>query len=296
MDAAPELHWATARAVAKLGRGDLPAISRSEAHRYVASVRRHAREAAELAATAMQFPACGASHIRVVDRDGWVAAATNVAQAAIDSLGWPRRAPTPWRALTARVLGAGVGAGLGVGSRWMLGQYDAFSGSRTLYLVAPNLWRMQHRNGFDERSFLLWVAAHEQAHALQFDRAPWLVGYLGELVRDAGSRASIDRIIATMTFLEGHADYVSDRAARISNVQRMRRVLERSRPQRGGGLFDKGTQYAQGRMFCLKVQQMHADAGPDAPNPLDVAFDAAENLPTREEIANPALWDRRVHG
>ena len=296
MDSAPELHWTTARAVAKLGRGDLPDISRSEAHRYAASVRRHAREAAELAATAMQVPARGASNIRVVDRDGWVAAATNVAQAAIDSLGWPRHAPTPLRALTARVLGVGVGAGLGVGSRWMLGQYDAFSGSRTLYLVAPNLWRMQHRNGFDERSFLLWVAAHEQAHALQFDRAPWLTGHLGELVRDAGSRASIDRIIATMTFLEGHADYVSDRTGRISQVRHMRRVLERARPQRGGGLFDKGTQYAQGRMFCLKVQQMHADETPGQPNPLAAAFDAAENLPTREEIANPALWDRRVHG
>ena len=78
MDAAPELHWATARAVAKLGRGDLPAVSRPEAHRYVASVRRRAREAAELAATAMQVPARGASNIRVVDRDGWVAAATNL--------------------------------------------------------------------------------------------------------------------------------------------------------------------------------------------------------------------------
>lgn len=296
MDAAPELHWATARAVAKLGRGDLPAVSRPEAHRYVASVRRRAREAAELAATAMQVPARGASNIRVVDRDGWVAAATNVAQAAIDWVGWLRRSPTLWRALTARVLGAGVGVGLGIGSRWMLGQYDAFSGSRSLYLVAPNLWRMQHQYGFDERSFLLWVAAHEQAHALQFDRAPWLTGYLGELVGDAGGRASINRIIATMTFLEGHADYVSDRTGRIRHVQRMRRVLERSRPQRGGGLLDKGTQYAQGRQFCLKVQQMHADDGPSQPNPLDAAFDAAENLPTREEIANPALWYRRVHG
>ncbi len=296
MDAAPELHWATARAVAKLGRGDLPAVSRPEAHRYVASVRRRAREAAELAATAMQVPARGASHIWVVDRDGWVAGATSVAQAAIDSLDWPRRAPRPWRAIIARLLGAGVGVGLSIGSRWMLGQYDAFSGSRTLYLVAPNLWRLQHRNGFDERSFLLWVAAHEQAHALQFDRAPWLVGHLGELVGDAGGRASIDRIIAIMTFLEGHADYVSDRTGRIAHVQHMRRVLERSRTQRGGGLFDKGTQYAQGRQFCLKVQQMHADETTSQSNPLDAAFAVPENLPTREELANPALWNRRVHG
>lgn len=296
MDFSPEVNWQLARSVAGKGAGSLPEASRPEAHRFVAGLRQRGRHAGTLAAQAMEVSSQAAVDIQVVDRDGWVRAATHIAQAAIDTLGWPRRAPGIRRALTASGLGAVFGVGLGVGSRWMLGQYDAFTGSRRLYLVAPNLWRVQRLHGFGEAAFQLWVAAHEQAHALQFERAAWLTDHLATLVADSGSRAAMNQIIATMTFLEGHADFIADHAPGIPGVQHMRNTFRRSRAGRGGGLFNKGAQYANGLAFCLKVQELQADEASGPTTLLAPAFDDPVNLPTRDELVRPEAWVARVHG
>lgn len=296
MDFSPEVNWRLARSIAGLGAGSLPEASRPQAHRFVAGLRQRGRQAGALAAQTMGMASLGATSIQVVDRSGWVRAATRIAQAAIDTLGWPRRAPGFRRALAASGLGAGFGVGLGVGQRRMLGQFDAFTGSRTLYLVAPNMWRVQRMHGFDEAAFQLWVSTHEQAHALQFERAAWLTDHLAALVAESGNRGAMNRIIATMTFLEGHADFIADHAPEIPGVKHMRNTFRRSRSGRGGGLFNKGAQYANGLAFCLKVRELHADDAPGSTCPLNAALDAPDNLPTRDELAHPEAWVRRVHG
>lgn len=294
MEFTPDVHWPLARRIAALGQGSLPAPTRPELHRFVANLRIRGREAGTLAATTMQMDSHATTNIRVVDRDGWVQAASQIAEAALDTLRWPRRSAGLRRTLIAHGLGAGIGVGLGVGARRMLGQFDAFSGTAALYLVAPNLWAIEHQHRFAERPFHLWVAAHEQTHALQFERAPWLTQYLVELVGSSGSKTAVDRIIATMTFLEGHADYIADHTGNIQGVQRMRRVFRRTK--RAGGLLDKGAQYANGLAFCSSIQALHTQDPVGAARAFDAAFEGPEQLPTRAEIAEPKLWDRRVHG
>jgi coenzyme F420 biosynthesis associated uncharacterized protein len=73
----------------------------------------------------------------------------------------------------------------------VLGQFDPFSrpapgtddGDSSgrpgrLLLVAPNVFRLEHELRLDGRDFRLWVALHEQTHALQFAAAPWLEAHL----------------------------------------------------------------------------------------------------------------------
>lgn len=290
MDRRPEIHWPTALSVARFGRGELPDVGRPEAARVVADLRFRGRDAARVAARTMRVPRTGgATDVRVVDRDGWVEEARAIGESALDALGWPRRSAGLRRELTGRGIGALVGLGLGAGSRWLLGQYDAWSGRRRLVLVAPNVVATERRHRFKPYDFRRWVAAHEQTHALQFSEAPWLRDHLVELVQGSGSRATVDRIIATMTFLEGHADFISDTTGGIRTARTMRKVFAR-RPTRGGGLFDKHAQYANGLAFCLAVR------GYAPRNPLQAAFERPEHLPTRAEIQDPKAWFRRVHG
>lgn len=289
MDFAPEIDWGLALGIATMGQGSLPETNRTEVARFVADVRLQAREAGGLAARAMGMDSAGATEIRVVDRDGWIRAASDIAAAAIDVLGWTRRPAGVRRRLVGTVLGLGMGVGLAAGSRWLLGQYDWLTGRRVLYLVAPNLAVMERRNRFVARDFRRWVGAHEQTHALQFELAPWLPEHMAELMRGSQTRAAIDQIVATMTFLEGHADHISDRAPGIPTAQRMRQAFGR-RPGKGGGLLDKGAQYANGLEFCNEARRL---AGRD---PFAAAFEKAEHLPTKREIREPREWLDRVHG
>lgn len=289
MDYAPEVDWQSVTRIARLGRGDPPDVTRPEAIRFVADLKQRAREAGVLAARAMRMESAGAREVLVVDRDGWVRAASSITQAALDTLDWPQRPEGLRRELGRRGLGAALGAGFAVGSRWMLGQYDAFSGSDRLYLVGPNLYAMERARGFVPRDFRRWVSVHEQTHALQFEKAPWLREHLAALVRDSGGRAALDQIVATMTFLEGHADYVSDHTGRIRTASRMRKSFRR-RPRKGAGLLDKAAQYANGLEFCTRVRRLSRS------NAILAAFEKPENLPSKREISDPQAWLNRVHG
>lgn len=290
MDYAPEVHWRLARRIARFGQGELPEISRPDAIRLVNDIRLQAREAGAIAATTMNMPdAIGATDIRVVDREGWARAATEVTQAALDSLDWKRRPPGIRRAILGHGLGAGLGVGLAVGSRWMLGQFDSFTGNNTLYLVAPNIYRMEQRHGFVPADFRRWVAIHEQTHALQFQAAPWLGEYMAGLIREAQSRATVDRIVGIMTFLEGHADYISDHTGRVRTASTMRKAFGR-KPKKRAGILNKAAQYANGLEFCIRVRRLGRRGT------LMAAFEKPENLPTRAEINDPGAWVTRIHG
>ena len=85
-----------------------------------------------------------------------------------------RRRP---RASGARAAGAvQVGGVLALLSSKVLGQFDPFTprtaGRGRLLLVAPNVLHHERELEVDPSDFRLWVALHEQTHALQFAAAP----------------------------------------------------------------------------------------------------------------------------
>ena len=92
-------------------------------------------------------------------------------------------------------LSAQMGIVLGFLSRHVLGQFDmpflappalegepASESISRIYFVEPNIRRLQHRLEIPPDAFRLWIALHETTHAIQFQVAPWLAGYLGSLI------------------------------------------------------------------------------------------------------------------
>lgn len=322
MGHAPDIDWRLAARVSSLRADDLPRLDGRELTRLVADLRVSARRAGEIAAGHLGTDGVGAGRIRVVDWVGWGRAAGEMLESTVAELGLPRR---PHGALTRlRAARNGVAAGLAVrfAGRRLLGQYDAYSGSDTLFLVAPSIVSHEQRYGFVPADFRLWVALHEQTHALQFRLAPWLRDHIraaaatvmatesspfsgiidwargGDLttVLLGGANAeTLGGLSATMSFLEGHADHVADTAGRrhIRSVSRLRRHFTRGEATGLARLvqsLDKSAQYRDGLAFCRAVA---AKARPAA---LLAAFEAPSNLPTAAEIADPAAWLARVHG
>lgn len=179
-----------------------PTGSRGELEHLVAELHDAGRRARPLAMRAARLglavEAAGRteSHaqVLVVDRPGWARAATESFAAmtgpvqAADRPGTPRRtapldrvraATTPLR--TGPVT-AEVAALLSLLAGRVLGQFDPFAAgappSGRLLLVAPNLLRTERALAAEPSDFRLWVAVHEQTHALQFAAAPWLAEHL----------------------------------------------------------------------------------------------------------------------
>lgn len=210
--------------------------------------------------------------------------------------------------------------------------------SRLLFVV-PNLTATATELEIDIDDFVRWVALHESTHALQFAAAPWLRDHLGELIRGLLSRAgaqvslrelagriarnpkgavsgflrgdvakalvgeaqapALDRIQATMTVIEGHAEHVMDAAGGefVPSVEALRANLERRRSRRGPletiiarilGLDLKLRQYRQGKAFCDEVV---AEAGIAGLNRIWTGPDA---LPSAAELELPGAWLERT--
>jgi len=95
--------------------------------------------------------------------------------------------------LSRKALGGQIGAILGYVSRRVLGQFDVFlppDDDGLIYFVGPNLVDVERRFALPPADFRRWVAIHEVTHRIQFGVAPWLRGYLGDLV---------DEYLATIT-------------------------------------------------------------------------------------------------
>ncbi len=322
MERAPSINWPLALRVSA-GAGDLPDVSQRELRTLVADLRGTARRAGVIAAEHLGIDSPGAKEIRAVDWEGWARAVRTMVDSATDQLGLAPQATD----LPARVRGTGnallVGIGLRAAARRLLGQYDAYTGSDTLYLVAPTILAQERRHRFSPADFRLWVAIHEQTHALQFRAAPWLTDWLrqraGLVFNDDGSTLqglagwartgdlaalfasgvagdALGEIVAAMTFLEGHADHTADTAGRpwIATVPALRRAFTRptraSRLGRFSRAFDKEAQYRDGLAFCRRVTSYRGT------NALRAAFATPTNLPTATEIADPRAWVKRVHG
>jgi len=125
----------------------------------------------------------------------------------------------------------------------------------------------------------------------------------GEIMRVAlgESRWSLmERMQATMSLIEGHAEHVMDAvgAELLPTLPSLREAMDSRRDEVRGlpwrvlarllGLELKMRQYDIGRRFCDAV----VDAS--GPQTLALAWSGPESLPTTEELENPQLWIARV--
>lgn len=210
-----------------------------------------------------------------------------------------------------------------------------------LLLVAPNIVKVERELGAHPTDFRLWVCLHESTHRLQFTAVPWLRDYFISLVAEFADaadtdpaemlrramatirgepgpderrlswmegiqspeqRAVFDRVMALMSLLEGHADYVMDAVgpAVVPSVTAIRASFTERRRKGAGpvdrvirallGMEMKLAQYVNGGAFVRGVVD---EVGMSRFN---AVWQSAETLPTRAEIADPAAWIRRVHG
>ena len=151
----------------------------------------------------------GVSRVLVVDRSGWARANTELLASLTAGIGPRPGAKIPSRAV--RLVGAAqAGAVLAALSSKVLGQFDPFTLAAgpdgtvrgRLLLVAPNVLQVERALSVDPADFRLWVALHEQTHALQFAAAPWLSEHLRS------------RSAALLTDLTSDEDHVDARRAR----------------------------------------------------------------------------------
>jgi coenzyme F420 biosynthesis associated uncharacterized protein len=110
----------------------------------------------------------------------------------------------------------------------------------------------------------------------------------------------VERMQATMSLIEGHAEHVMDAvgAEVLPSLERMRAAMNRRRRGRAWpwriverllGLEMKMRQYELGREFC---DQVVAGGGPAA---LARAWESPAMLPSAQELQRPELWLQRTH-
>jgi coenzyme F420 biosynthesis associated uncharacterized protein len=136
---------------------------------------------------------------RIVDRQGWVRAASDSMRV---MTGGTRK---PANAITGRVTGAQTGAVLAFISSGILGQYDPFAETDNandglLLLVYPNVIAVERQLRVSPADFRLWVCLHEVAHRVQFSANPWLAQHmsqaLGVLTSDAAD--DVTQVVARL--------------------------------------------------------------------------------------------------
>jgi coenzyme F420 biosynthesis associated uncharacterized protein len=210
----------------------------------------------------------------------------------------------------------------------------------SLLLVAPNILVAERTLGVDPTAFRLWVCLHEETHRLQLSVAPWLPAHIAadlerffaatdtdpaardrvgavvaaatravrgehgpsllEAVQTPEQRDILDRLVALMSLLEGHADWAMDAVGDdvVPGVADVRQRFEQRRKGSGAldqalrrlfGLDAKLAQYREGAAFVRGVVELVGVEG------LNAAWTSAETLPMREEIAEPRRWVERVH-
>jgi coenzyme F420 biosynthesis associated uncharacterized protein len=145
----------------------------------------------------------------------------------------------------------------------------------------------------------LYAALGRIADSLRTRTNPLEEGGLAALFASPEQREVMDRVGGLMSLLEGHGDVTMDRAAaeRVPSAPRFARVLRARRAEMGAatkflqrliGLEAKLAQYEQGEKFIAAVEDV---GGPEL---LNRAFEQPENLPSMEEIKDPALWLARL--
>jgi coenzyme F420 biosynthesis associated uncharacterized protein len=124
-------------------------------------------------------------------------------------------------------------------------------------------------------------------------------GEIVSLLFSPEQRASMDRLAAAMTVIEGYAEHVMDAVGEQLDpaYAELRRRLERDRERRGLldqivskllGLDLKLAQYRRGKPFCDEIA---AEAGIGR---LNRVWSGPEALPSSEELDEPVRWLERV--
>jgi coenzyme F420 biosynthesis associated uncharacterized protein len=124
-------------------------------------------------------------------------------------------------------------------------------------------------------------------------------GHLFELLTGSGRRATLDRLQAAMSVIEGHAEHVMDACGTELDPRlgELRARLDARRERRRGladvvarllGLELKLRQYREGKRFFDTVVDT---VGPDG---AAAVWSSPEALPDLDEIARPRAWLARV--
>ncbi len=133
------------------------------------------------------------SRVVVVDRPRWAQANAEIFAAMTGPL-----AASTVSAAGRSAAAVQVGGVLALLSGKVLGQFDPFTsadGHGRLLLVAPNVLHHERRLKVDPSDFRLWVALHEQTHALQFAAAPWLADHLRARAADLMGDLAADKAL-----------------------------------------------------------------------------------------------------
>lgn len=120
-----------------------------------------------------------------------------------------------------------------------------------------------------------------------------------EVLQGPAARETLDKIVAFMSLLEGHADQVMDAIGPdvVPSVASIRTKFEKRRTDAGIidrvvksllGMDAKLAQYRDGGAFVRTVVDKVGIEG------FNTVWEKAENIPTRAEIAEPELWLERV--
>ena len=250
-----------------------PETDRGEARELVGGLRRAADVAAgHVARITGLTPAdgsdpatAGVSNVVVVDRARWAQANTELLATLTAGVGVSAgaHAPSPATRLTGAAEAAAV---LAVLSGKVLGQFDPFTRSPgpggvprgRLLLVAPNVLQVERDLDVDPVDFRLWVALHEQTHALQFAAAPWLVDHL---------RARTGALLADLAREDGADGGGSERARALARL--VARVLRGDDDAPG---IDSLLRPAERLVFdevgaLMALLEGHADVAMDAVGP-----------------------------
>jgi coenzyme F420 biosynthesis associated uncharacterized protein len=126
-------------------------------------------------------------------------------------------------------------------------------------------------------------------------------GDLARLLLPEPQRRQIDRLLATMTLVEGYAEHVMDAVGDQLDPEyaELRRRLDRDRERRSLldsivsrllGLEMKMAQYRRGKAFADAVVRTGGIRA------LNRAWDSPESLPSPEELDTPDEWVERVGG
>ncbi|GAA1998940.1 zinc-dependent metalloprotease [Catenulispora subtropica] len=246
--------------------------------------------------------------------------------------------PSGLAALGPKATGLELGTLLAYLGHRILGQYEIFQEPGRLLLVAPNIVSVERELQVKPEDFRLWVCLHEETHRTQFAAVPWLRAHiLGEIeafiagmdtdpgalakrLREAGQKrretgekrpltelvqtpqqlAVLDRMVAVMSLLEGHADVVMDGVGprvvpSVADIRRkfgQRRAKGASRidalVRRMIGMDAKIRQYRDGARFVNAVVEQAGMSG------FNRVWTSPNTLPTRAEIADPGAWLTRV--
>ncbi len=170
--------------------------------------------------------------LEMVDRPMWIAANLRTMRPLLaplsERLGEQRGALTgPLGSASGLLLGAQVGALTGMLSQRVLGQYDLALLDETvpprLLLIAPNLAQAAGNMRLDRDEMVLWVTIHEITHAVQFDGATWLRGYMGGLLKEL-----LEGLEVTLAGPSG-GNGGGLRLPRLPDLAELRGIVERAR-------------------------------------------------------------------